>query len=228
MSDTTSDIAVRFKRYEKVFSPSLPYRIPVIIRIDGRSFHTYTRKKYGKNYSIDFVFAMMGVARYGQDGMQGCHFAYCQSDEISFLLTDYTTIQTQPYFDYDLSKLVSITASRASVYLSRTEGINVEFDARAFSVPQDDVCNYFVWRQQDAIRNAIQMAGQEHFSQKQLHKKSCKQIVEMLRQKDIDFDKFPITRQRGFCIINREICQNIPEFNQDRGYVDKHVYVRQD
>jgi tRNA(His) 5'-end guanylyltransferase len=217
------------EKYEKVTAYYLPRRIPVIIRIDGRSFHTITRKRFGKKWSMEFVEQMITTAKAVMDDIQGCNFCYSQSDEISFLLTDYETIRTEPWFDYDLRKMISISASMASAVFSNIYGKPVCFDSRAFSVPQDEIVNYYYWRQLDATRNAIQMAGREYFSHKELQGKSCNEIQEMLFQKEgINFDKYPVIRKRGFCIVNDKTDLDIPMFSKDRSYIDKFVYIRKD
>ena len=222
------DIGVRMKRYEKVTECVLPNRIPVIIRIDGRAFHTFT-KHYGKQWSEEFANHMMATAHVLQDEIQGCQFCYGQSDEISFLLTDYKTIKTQAWFEYDLRKIISVSSATASATLSLLTGRNVGFDSRAFSIPQDDVVNYFIWRQLDAIRNAIQFAGHEHFTHKEMHEKNCSTVVEMLKTKGIDFDKYPLLRKRGFCITKKNGADySIPLFTEDPKYIEQFVNVRED
>jgi tRNA(His) 5'-end guanylyltransferase len=215
--------------YENVFAYTLPKRIPVIIRVDGRAFHTFTRSRFGKGYSEIFMEWMAHTAIHVQKELQGCSFAYGQSDEISFLLTDYKTIRTQPCFDYDLRKLISISASKASAVFSRKSDACVTFDSRAFSIPQDEVCNYFIWRQQDATRNAIQMLGQNYFSHKLLHKKSCDQIQELLYKKEgINFNDCPTIQKRGYCVINNILDEEIPIFSLNRNYTQQFVYIRED
>jgi tRNA(His) 5'-end guanylyltransferase len=226
----------RMKRYESVCAWTMPRRVPVILRIDGRAFHTVTRKRFDKGWCMEFVDQMIETAKTVKKDIQGCEFCYCQSDEISFLITDYRKISTEAWFGYDARKMISISASLASSIFSRLYGENVCFDSRVFSVPQDEVVNYFVWRQIDATRNAIQMAGRENFSHKQMFKKSCSDIQEMLFQKGINFDKYPVIRKRGFCIVDRLVYENdrdnvdmqIPIFSKDRNYIEKYVYIRED
>ena len=120
---------------------------------------------------------------------------------------------------------------------------NAMFDARCFNIPKDEVTNCFVWRQQDATRNAIQMLGQCNFSHKELQKKSCNDIQDMLMtQKGINFNDMPVEFKRGVCCVkNRMICdpygnrmlvsdgaagqwvldKNIPIFTQDRNYIEE-------
>lgn len=222
------DIGNRMKAYERCFEYTLPKRIPVIVRIDGRAFHTITRRRFGKNWSLEFVEQMVEVAKTVSKDM-GCKFCYSQSDEVSFLLTDYETIKTDGWFKYDIRKIISVSASLAASVFSRLHGRNISFDSRCFSMPQDDVCNYFLWRQLDATRNAVQMAGREYFSHKELHQKTGYMIQEMLfQQHGINFNDYPIVRKRGFCIVSGEKDFNIPLFNQDRKYIENFVYTRID
>jgi tRNA(His) 5'-end guanylyltransferase len=222
------DIGDRMKQYESVSAWTLPRRIPVILRIDGRAFHTITRKRFGKAWSMEFVEQMIQTARTVLADIQGCEFCYCQSDEISFLLTDYKKISTDAWFGYDARKMISISASLASAVFSQLHGRNICFDSRVFSIPQDEVVNYFIWRQIDATRNAIQMAGREYYSHKELTNKSCKMIQEMLFQKGVNFDKLPIVRKRGFCIVGNQVDLSIPVFTKDRSYIEKFVTIRED
>jgi len=223
------DIGNRMKQYENITEAHLTRRVPVIVRVDGRAFHTITRTRFKRAWSQEFVDQMSEVAMVVQGDMQGCDFCYAQSDEISFLLTDYKTIRTQPWFDYDLRKIISISASLASSVFSRIYGKNVAFDSRAFNMPQDEVVNYFIWRQIDATRNAIQMAGREYFSHKELNNLSCNEIQEKLfKEKEINFNDYPTIRKRGFTVIKGAIDIGIPIFTQDRNYVEKFVNVRED
>ena len=221
-------IGDRMKQYESVSAWTLPRRIPVILRIDGRAFHTITRKRFGKAWNMEFVELMIETAKTVITDMQGCNFCYCQSDEISFLLTDYKKITTDAWFGYDARKMISISASLASSVFSQLHGRNICFDSRVFSLPQDEVTNYFIWRQIDATRNSIQMAGREYYSHKELTNKSCSMIQEMLFQKGINFDKYPTVRKRGFCIVDDQVDLEIPIFTKDREYIEKHILVRED
>jgi len=219
----------RMKRYEGVSRIYLPRRIPVIIRVDGKAFHTFTRTHWGKHYNEEFIKLMATVAIETMSEIQGCDLCYTQSDEISFLLTDYQTIQTEPWFGYNLQKMVSISAALASSSFSRYMNCQVLFDSRAFSIPIDEVTNYFIWRQQDATRNAILMLGQELFSHNQLHEKNTDQIQDMVfKEHGINFNDLPIMRKRGVAITKKGIDYEIPIFTQDRNYVEQYVNVKED
>jgi tRNA(His) 5'-end guanylyltransferase len=127
--------------------------------------------------------------------MSGFKLAYVQSDEATFLLTDYDKLESQGWFGYELNKLVSVSASHFTAAFNhvmsskclakqmdtRFIGTLATFDARAFTVPREDVPNVFVWRQQDWYRNSVQMLAQSVWSPKQLHSKPLKEVRQMLR-----------------------------------------------
>lgn len=200
----------RMKRYEGVSRNFLTRRIPVIIRLDGKAFHTFT-KGMKKPFDRILMGTMQDTMKYLCESIQGCVFGDTQSDEITLVLTDYATVATDAWFGYNVQKMTSIAASMATLAFNKCFTDVVEaalqyydmessiqgaldfdysvyedkfwralFDARVFSIPKDEVCNCLVWRQQDATRNSIEAVGQANFSHKELHCKSCNDIQEML------------------------------------------------
>lgn len=175
-------LADRIKRYEKTFSFQAVSRMPVMIRVDGRAFHTFT-KDLDKPFCRHFIDAMVESACEVAKEMQGFKVGYVQSDEATFCLTDYDDLETQGWFDYDLSKMVSISAalmSNAFHVRFRWAVSKTVFDSRAFSVPADDVVNAFLWRAKDWERNSLQMYARSFFSHKALLNKGHAEIHEML------------------------------------------------
>jgi len=153
--------------------------MPAIIRLDGRSFHTVTRK-CEKPFDISLTKSMVETAFFLCQEIQGAKCAYLQSDEISILLTDFDTLTTQAWFDYGVQKMVSVSAGMASAKFSELWGSIAIFDSRVFNLPKEEVANYFIWRQKDWIRNSVQMLAQSHFSHKQLLNKGQVDMHEML------------------------------------------------
>jgi len=173
----------RIKTYEKTFSYSTLKRMPLMIRVDGRAFHTFTRV-LNKPFDSGLITAMVEAALYTAKEMQGFKAAYVQSDEATFCLTDYDTLETEGWFTYKLTKVISISAAIMSVAFNRaypTDKLPV-FDSRAFTVPKEDVVNAFVWRSQDWKRNSLQMYCQSIFSHSELHRKNQAAMHEMLHQ----------------------------------------------
>ena len=268
MSNKKDSLGDRMKsNYENRSKTYLTRRTPVIIRLDGRAFHTFTRGMK-KPYDEIFHNTMNATMKYLCENIQGCKLGYTQSDEITLLLTDYDTLTTDAWFDYNVQKICSVSASMATmafnmffakffndIFVDPTEYDEdyattlhkkmfiAMFDSRCFNIPEEEVTNCFIWRQQDATRNAIQMLGQCNFSHKELHGKSCNDIQDMLMlQKGINFNDMPTEFKRGVCCIkNRVICEpygnrmlvdgvgegnwvldkEIPIFTQDRNYVER-------
>ncbi len=178
------DLAKRMKdNYENRQRFYLTRRTPVIIRVDGRAFHSVTRK-LNKPFDDLFVEAMRWSAWKVAADVQGCRLFYMQSDEVSFLVTDYASLQTESWFDYNLCKMVSIAAAAMTFYFRHSMMPALEeaalFDARAFNIPREEVANYFLWRAKDWSRNSVQMYAQSFFSHKQLLNKGIPEIHEML------------------------------------------------
>lgn len=175
-------IGIRMKKYENVSRHFLTPRMPVIVRVDGRAFHSLT-KRAEKPFDQHFMNAMVNAAFDVSQDIQGFKAAYIQSDEVTFLMTDYDDINTQGYFNYNHQKIVSITASMMSVCFNKYYGNSQKpavFDSRAFNVPREDVVNNFLWRAKDWERNSLQMYARSLFSHKELHKKNSSDIHEML------------------------------------------------
>lgn len=195
--------------YEAIPKNKLMRRTPVAIRLDGKAFHTFTRG-FEKPFDDVLVRAMQATMLYLCENIQGCVFGYCQSDEITLILVDYQTLTTDAWFDYEVQKMCSISASMATLAFNRffenaihqsydvdnpcrpkTERDLVDtylaamykgamFDARCFNIPKEEACNLIFWRQLDATRNSIQMVGQANFSHAELQDKSCNEIQDML------------------------------------------------
>lgn len=187
-------------QYEDRTRYYLPRRTYTIIRIDGKAFHTYT-KHCAKPFDEYLSNAMSRAALISCEQFQGVQFAYGQSDEYSFLLTDFDTIRTEAWFDGNIQKIVSVASSIFTAEFNDHVTYNnlANFDARVFTIPDaNEVENYFIWRQQDATRNSIQMLAQEHFSHKALHGKNASQLQEMLfQEKGVNWNDIAIHNKRG-------------------------------
>ena len=121
----TSDLANRMKEYEKRNQYYLQKRTPVAIRVDGRSFHTFT-KGFKRPFDDILMKSMQETAKYMCENIQGAKFAYVQSDEITIILVDYDTLETDCWFNYRTDKLCSISASMATMAFNRAFVKNVD------------------------------------------------------------------------------------------------------
>jgi tRNA(His) guanylyltransferase len=215
MKDALGD---RMKEYyENRFRFKLPRRTYTIIRIDGKSFHTYT-KGLKRPFDSELMEDMDETTKYLCKNIQGAKFGYVQSDEISILITDFDDLQTDMWFDGNIQKMVSVSASMATSkfnqlrlerILKNSEKIDklklAEFDARVFQIPYHvEVENYFIWRQQDASKNSISSVALSLYSHKELEGKNSTQKQEMIFQKGINWNNYSTREKRGGFITKSE------------------------
>lgn len=239
------------ENYENRAKTRLLRRTPVIIRLDGKAFHTFTRG-FKKPFDDILTEAMQQTMLTLCKEIQGCVLGYTQSDEITLVLTDYEKLETAAWFDYDVQKVCSVSVSIATLAFNRCfldilwqrdiplEDVHVGaitkgalFDSRCFNVPKEEVTNCVLWRQQDAIRNSINSVGQANFSHKELQGLSTSQVLEkLLREKQVDWNSLPIHLQRGSCCIKKNIDgidswfidTEIPIFKgEDRDYIERLI-----
>lgn len=238
MGNKKDSLGDRMKGYESVPDITLTRRTPLILRLDGKAFHTFT-KKCDRPFDSGFSKLMELTAFYLLKEIQGAKLVYTQSDEISVLITDYDTLTTDSWFGKRIQKMCSIAASMATMKFNQLFPLHIPadkltvghglFDCRAFTLPKEEVNNYFVWRQQDATRNSIQMLGQSHFSHKSLHGVSCNGIQDRLMvELGINWNDVETRFKRGLCIHRTdkyEVDTEIPIFNKDPEYVEQFVYL---
>jgi tRNA(His) 5'-end guanylyltransferase len=197
------------ENYENRYRFKLTRRTPIIVRVDGKAFHSFT-KYFKKPFDSKFSLAMRVAASLAAEQMQGFKAAYIQSDEINFLITDYDSLFTEAWFDYNKSKIESVTASMVTCYFGRRMsmygmGNPAFFDARAFNLPIEEVSNYFLWRAQDWQRNSIMMVGQSKFSHKELHGKNKEQVVQMLLEVGHDWNDYIAQCRNGTFLYKSDI-----------------------
>ena len=183
------DLGDRMKNYENALRQYITPRMPVIMRIDGKAFHSLTRG-CKKPFDEDFASAMDCTAKKLLDEIQNSRMAYVQSDEISILLIDYNTFQSQQWFGGNIQKMVSVSASISGVEFSQIFGKNGYFDSRIFILPESEVVNYFIWRQQDCTRNSVSSVAQSLYSPKQLHQKSNSNMQDMIFDKGVNWNNY--------------------------------------
>lgn len=266
MSDKTT-LGNRMKLfYENPFRYYLPRRTPMVIRLDIRAGHSFTRG-FKRPFDDIFIKSIQETAKYLCENIENVKLSYQQSDEISLLLTDYDNLNTEAWFARNIQKMSSVSASMATLafnrafeelvlkYFSWNDYNNYEealhkalnkgamFDARCFSIPKEEVCNYFQWRQMDCTRNSINMVAQTNFSHKELQGKSCNDMQNMLlTQKNINWNNFSTPEKRGSCCIKDGISQHvdiktnqistkkvwridydIPIFSENREYIESLI-----
>ena len=241
--------------YEEVTKTRLTRRTPVIIRLDGCHFHTFTRG-FKKPFDENMTYAMQLTMKYLCENIQGCVLGYTQSDEITLVLVDYKELNTSAWFDYEVQKITSVSAAMATyafnkyfkevcaanlhhdwysdpIQLAHEKAIKTGayFDARCFNIPKEEVTNCILWRQLDAERNSVNSLAQSLFSHKSLQGLNLKDTKTKIEaEKGIIWGELPTTQKRGSCCIKQDekwiIDDDIPRFiDEGRDYVEKLVFV---
>jgi len=234
-------LGTRMKEYENAYRIKLPKKSYVMIRVDGKAFHTYTNN-LDRPFDFGFIEDMNQTAGYLCKNIMGAKAAFVQSDEISILLTDFEKIETEAWFDNNVQKMVSIAASMAtakfnqlrmmresSIYLIDDLGkshrtlnleeieqfVLAEFDARVWLLPsRSEVENYFIWRQQDTTRNSISSVAQSLYSHEELKGVKSDDKQELIFQKGINWNDYDSTLKRGRFIEKIPIVNGIPIYTQ--------------
>lgn len=234
------------ERYENRTRIMLPRRTYSIIRVDGKAFHTWT-KGFDRPFDKDLMNLMDSVAVAMCEEIQGAKLAYVQSDEISILMTDFESVNTEAWFNGNLQKIVSISAAIATAKFNDSAldaylNGKIEkffkmdlalFDSRVFTIPDHiEVENYFIWRQQDATRNSIQMAGRALYSHAECENKNTKDLRDMCIAKGVNWNDYSPREKRGGLVYRKPtgviidtdppfektewVCEGAPIFTQER------------
>ena len=228
----------RMKMYEGMEAARrLMPGLPVMARLDGRSFHTFTRGM-PRPYHAPMSQAMIETARYLVTETHSA-FAYTQSDEITLGFWNEDP-KSQMLFDGRIQKLTSVLASLASVKFNQEVLARMPdkahllpvFDARVWSLPTlDEMANAVLWRSLDCTKNAITMAASAYYSHKELHGKSSADKHQLLHEKGVNFVNYPAFFKDG-TLLRRELVERelspaelsrIPEKHRPSGPVTRSV-----
>lgn len=194
----------RMKRYERVYRHALTPNMPVIIRVDGKAFHTWTRG-LDRPFDVDLIASMAIATVRVSAELQGFKLAYVQSDEATFLITDTDSNEQEGWFGYDHTKIVSVSAALMTAHFNQAAqemGIAAGrppaiFDSRAFSVPWAEVPNQFLWRHKDWARNSVQMLARAYYSHSELTGRKLPEIHDMLHAKGVNWAKLSPQLKNG-------------------------------
>lgn len=223
----------RMLYYRGLTDYKLMPKLPVIIMLDGRAFSKFC-KRFEKPYDDIFISMMNETAKYLCENIEGCKFAYTQSDEISLYLSDADNENSESWFGYRIIKMCSIAASLATAKFNQLLLMNaikgdikcpmrlgmstdycdiilkeklVEFDCKVWNVPSlNDVFAWFLFRQIDCARNSKQMAAQSYFSHSDLEGLNTdKQIEELKKHFNIDWHQYSDDKKFGRFIYKEEV-----------------------
>jgi tRNA(His) 5'-end guanylyltransferase len=177
----------------------------MVARIDGRSFSQLTRDPrhgFGAPYDERFRDCMLAAATRVMSCGFASTYAHTQSDEISVLFR-----RDEAAFGRKLRKYLSVLAGEASAAFSLALGAPAAFDCRISQLPrEEDVVEYFLWRQEDAHRNALNghcywllrtQGHDEGSATRALERLNLAARNELLFQNGINFNDVPAWHKRG-------------------------------
>lgn len=264
--------------YENVNRFYLTRRMPIVIRTDMKAGHTFTKgmkkpfddifvktmqdtMKYlceniqgcvlGYTQSDEISLVLVDYAELTTDAWFGNNLQKMCSVSASMATLAFNKAFTRNISKQSKRFYTEYLEEKDASYIETLESAmnkGAMFDSRVFTIPKEEVCNYMLWRQQDATRNSILSVGQANFSYKDLHGKSCNNIQDMLMtQKGINWNDYATTLKRGSCCIKVDdgltkydeagnICgytqrskwiidNEIPIFSQDRNYIERLINV---
>lgn len=201
----------------------------IMIMLDGRSFSTLIKKRFKRPFDDDFIFMMNETAKYLCENISGCKFAYVQSDEISLIVSCFENEKSEPFFDYRINKILSLTAAMATakfnrLWLSFQEDINLAinelplatFDCKVWEIDNYyDAIAWFIFRQNDCIKNSVSQTAQSLFTHKELEGVNTQgRIDKMLCEKGINWEDFDNGVKYGRFIYKVKIVTEIPQLNE--------------
>ncbi len=207
-------------------------RLPIMIRLDGRNFSTWTRGMR-RPYDPDLTNLMRDTTKFLVEELHA-DLGYTQSDEISLVILQ-PTYDTKLIFDSRIQKLVSISASLCTAYFNDharrlfplRKAKLATFDSRVWPVPSlDEATNAILWRERDASKNAVTMAARTVFSDKEIHKKNSIQKIIMMHDKGVNFSEYPASFRQGSFV--RRVTTTVPFTRQQEDALPAKHKARKD
>ena len=214
----------RCKGYELAEAGRCAMRgLPLLARLDGRAFHTFTRD-LSRPYEHGMSVAMIETTRYLVQEMAAL-VGYTQSDEITLAWFEPSQSGSDYSFDGRFQKLASVLAGMASArfyqlvleHLPSKAKETPHFDCRVWQVPTlDDAADVFIWREEDATKNSITMAAGAYYSDRELDGKNSSVKQEMLWRKGVNWNDFPAFFKRGTYLQRRAFERSLSDEERAR------------
>lgn len=192
------DFLSKFKDAEKEHRTYLPEKRWVVLRLDGKAFHTYT-SGLERPFDALFMEAMDKTAGELCAAFTGSLIGYVQSDEISIILDTKTKVGYEPLMAGQIQKIISVSAATATWHFNKARldqgfaGNFGLFDSRIALTTEDaeDVGDYLDWRRGDAMKNSVSMAADSHFGHKVLMGKNVEDRKNMLSEVNKPWEELP-------------------------------------
>jgi tRNA(His) guanylyltransferase len=221
---TNDGLGDRCKKFEQAEAGRRAMRgLPLLARLDGRAFHTFTRG-LTRPYDPAMSRCMIETARYLVQ-QANAKIGYTQSDEITLAWFEASQSLTDYEFDGRFQKLASVLAGMASARFCQLVARELpakadsvpHFDCRVWQVPTlGDAVDVFVWREDDATKNSVSMAAGAFYGDRELHGKDSAAKQEMLFAKGVNWNDYPAFFKRGTYLQRRGIQRTLTDEERQR------------
>lgn len=231
--------------YRSLSDTRLIPNMPVVIMLDGHCFSKIIKNNYQLPFDDTFIGLMNETAEHVCSKIQGAMFAYTQSDEISIFVKDYANPESDAYFGLRTCKLLSLVAAEATAFFNRrlfelilsnsadlgtakellSKTSLATFDCKVWNVPnENDVFAWFLYRQNDCVRNSKQQFAQTYVPHKELMNKLVDEQIELVKEKlGYDWNDFDAGKKYGRLIF-REITHCKKEINGKEIEFDRNAF----
>lgn len=238
-TDKTS-LGDRMKAYEDAYDTSIISRVPIVVRCDGKGFSKFTKRlMLKKPFDETMCQAMSHTMLEVASKIEGCVFGYTQSDEITFVLRNDQSTESEPWFGNRIQKITSIVSSMVTAHFIRLMGgATAYFDTRVFGVPTVmEAINCLVWRQNDATKNSISCAtyyvvGEakgKKTARNLMHGLNQKQQQELLfKETGVNWNDYPTKYKRGIGCYREKVVLTGPDgisFERNPWKIDEELPI---
>lgn len=192
------------KFLEKNFSPEIMIpTLPVIIRLDGNSFHNWT-KGLKRPFDGDLTSLMVDTTKFLVKETNAI-VGYTQSDEITLILYSGDR-KSAIYNDGKKQKILSKLTGALTPYFNEirkqylpNHNKIANFDCRIYQTPTlHDACVQLLWRENDATKNSIAMLAQSLFPHEDLLHLNGSQLQDkMMLEKNVNWNDLEVRFKRG-------------------------------
>lgn len=240
----------RIQEYESCFDYRFTRKLPLIIKIEGKSFSKATKnlqRPYSDNLAATFADTMLALVK----NIDGATIGYHYSDSISIVSLNDQKLNTDPWLGNRIQDIVSLASSMATnefnnlawsdddTYIDGADiSGNALFTAKAFTVPNyTEAINFLICQQfgcaQEAINDAIYYELGKRFSRKEVHEilsgRSVEDRLILLKQQcNIDFrTHYSLDFQRGIACYKVPKTSNI-EDEKHKWFVDYSLPIFSD
>jgi tRNA(His) guanylyltransferase len=230
MKPMLSTLKNRIDSYSAAYNHKILAKLPIITIVNGRSFAKLTTL-INKPFSNDLAQCFSAALGALMQEMDGTIFGYSHNDELVIVSRNDQTPETQPWYNNDIQKSASISASIATVQFNNyAASLDLDligepvFYSQVFAVPNiTEAINLLVCKQQQSFFISVQLACFFELSKK-FEKNNVKNMLSgatidekidlLKRECGINYNEYPAAFIRGIGCYRTPKIMNIDGIEQ--------------